>query len=97
VTLLLLPDAKSIKVGGFEFQRAADEIKEHADKIKEHADEIRLSSLQFSQNSFQASQVTHASHAVTVVNQIGKQAVRGDSPAASLKAQDVLPQLVDPS
>jgi hypothetical protein len=88
VALLLLPDAKSIKVGGFEFQRLTGEIKEQADEINRLCQQV-------SQISFQASQVAYAPHLVTVVTEIGKEAVRGDTPAASLKAEEVLTRLVD--
>ena len=89
VALLLLPDAASIKVGGFEFQRLTGEIKQQANAID------RLG-LQVSQLSLQASQVTYSPHMVTVVTELGREAVKGDTPPASRKVDDVLPQFLDP-
>jgi hypothetical protein len=86
VVLLLLPDAKSIKVGGFEFERLTGEIKEQADQIH------RLSQ-RISQVSLQASQVTQL---VTVVAELGKEVVGGDTPEASRSADDVLGPLLGP-
>jgi hypothetical protein len=89
VALLLLPDAASIKVGGFEFQRLTGEVKQQANAL----DRIGL---QVSQLGLHASQVTYSPQMVTVVTELAREAVKGDTPPASRKVNDALPEFLDP-
>jgi hypothetical protein len=85
VALLLLPDAKSIKIGGLEFERLTTAVREQKDEIG------RLSQ--------QVSQVVHLSQNFNVTlgaAALATSAAEGDVPEGARPREEVAGEFLDP-